>query len=97
MQHRVEFNDSRFLSSHSDLLCLSFEILQIVQDRLLGGLVPGTIEEDYLQNSDLPAAQYVHVQHGLDVGVDCRAVPAYPSGAAVEAIDVPRVLVKENE
>src|SRR5437773_11752794 len=91
MQHRVKFNDSRFLSSHSGLLCLSFEILQIVQDRFLGGLVPGTIEEDYLPTSDLPAAQDVHVQHVLDVGLDCRADPAYPSGDAVEAIDQPQI------
>src|SRR6267143_381796 len=70
MQHRVEFDDSSFLSGHSDLLCLSFEILQITQDGFLGGLISGTVQEDYFPASDTPGAQDVRVDHVLHVGLD---------------------------
>ena len=97
MQHRVEFDNSSFLSGHSDLLCLSFEILQITQDGFLGGLISGTVQEDYFPASDTPGAQDVRVDHVLHVGLDCRSESAYSAGDAVEAIDQPRILVKENE
>src|SRR5713101_530322 len=97
MQHRVEFNDSSFLSGHSDLLCLSFEILQIIQDSFLSSLVPRPVEEDYLPTSDPSGAQDMDVHHVLDVGLDCCADSANSSGDAVEAIDQPWVLVKENK
>ena len=97
MQHRVEFDDSSFLSGHSDLLCLSFEILEIAQDGFLGGLVSGTVQEDYFPASDPSGAQDVCVDHVLDVGLDCRSESAYSPGDAVEAIDQSRILVKENE
>src|SRR5207245_1492271 len=42
-KHRVEFDNSGFLSGHSDLLCASSEILQIIHDSFLGGLVARTV------------------------------------------------------
>src|SRR6266852_5498142 len=97
MQHRVELNDPSLLSGHSELLCLSFEILEITQDAFLGGLVTGTVQENYLPASDTSGAQDVRVDHVLDVGLDCRSESAYSPGDAVEAIDQSRILVKENE
>src|SRR6267143_6578251 len=97
MQHRVEFDNSSFLSGHSDLLCLSFEILQITQDGFLGGLVSGTVQEDYFPPSDPSSAQDVCVYHVLDVGLDSRPESAYSPCEAVYAIDQSRILLKENE
>src|SRR5467141_1328518 len=97
MQHRVEFDDSSFLSGHSDLLCLSFEILQITQDSFLGGLVSGTVQEDYFPASDPSGTQDVSVDHVLDVGLDCRSDSTYSPGDAVQAIDQSRILVKKDE
>src|SRR5260370_30418611 len=97
MQHRVEFDNSSFLSGHSDLLCLSFEILQITQDGFLGGLVSGTVQEDYFPPSDPSSAQDVRVDHVLHIGLYCRSDSAYSSGDAIETIDQSRILVKEDE
>jgi hypothetical protein len=55
------------------------------------------VEEDYLATSNLSCAQDVDVHHVSDVGLYCGADSAYSSGDAVEAIDQPWVLVKENE
>src|SRR4029077_16092944 len=92
-EHRVEFNDPSLLSGHSDLLRLSFEILQIAQDSFLGGLVSGAVEEDYFPTSDLSCSQDACVDHVLDVRLDCRPDSAYSPGDAIETIDQPRVLV----
>ena len=83
MQHRVEFDDSSFLSGHSDLLCLSFEILEIAQDGFLGGLVSGPVEKNYLATSDPSSSQDMSINHVLNVGLDRCADSAYPSGDAV--------------
>src|SRR3989442_418647 len=97
VQHRVEFNYSSFLSGHSDLLCFSFEISQIIQDSFLGGLVPRTVKENYLAASDLSRAQDVGVHHVLNIRLDCCTHSTYSPGDSFEAIDQPRVLVEENE
>ena len=97
MQHRVEFDDSSFLPGHCDLLCLSFEIFQITQDSFLGGPVPGTVKEYYLPTPYPSRPQDVCVDHVLDIGLDCRSDSAYSPGDAIETIDQPRVLVKQNE
>src|SRR5437016_6851657 len=87
VQHRVEFDNTSFLSSHCDLPCLSFEILQILHDSLLSGLVSGTVKENYLPTSDLFRAQDTNVHHVLNIGLNCCPESANSFCDAVEAAD----------